>query len=147
MLGRIGLEARSAIPALEKMLADPEMMNRIESAKALWRINRSQVALTTLFKEASNVADPANTIAALALGEIGPDAKAGVPALIEALNADSIYGKAVVAEAIGKIGPGAKAAIPRLIDIFNDIYNTERATFAKAIIAIDAEAAASVGIR
>ncbi len=147
VLGRIGPEARSAVPALEKMLGDPEMMNRIESAKALWRINRSQVALTTLFKEAGNVADAANTFAVLALGEIGPEAKAGVPALIEALNADSIYGKAVVAEAIGKIGPGAKAAIPRLIDIFNDIYNTERATFAKAIMAIDAEAAAREGIR
>ena len=84
------------------------MSNRIESAKALWRINRAEVALTTLFKEASNVADSANIFAVLVLGEIGPPAKAGVPALIEALNADSIFGKAVVAQALGHIGPSTR---------------------------------------
>ncbi len=147
VLGRIGKEARTAVPALEKTLRDPVTSNRIEAAKALWRINRAQVALTTLFEEAGNVADLSHTFAVLALGEIGPEAKGGVPAMIEALNADTIWGKAVVAQAIGHVGPGAKAAIPRLIDIHNDLYNTERASFAEAIKAIDPEAGASVGIR
>ena len=77
----------------------------------------------------------------LALGEIGPEAKAGVPALIEALGADLIFSKALAAQALGRIGPEAKAAIPRLIEIHNDIQNTERASFAEAIRAIDLGAA------
>jgi HEAT repeat protein len=147
VLGRIGPEARSAIPALEKILRDPEPTNRIVAATALWRIARAEGALKTLFEEARHAGDSASTFAVIALGEIGPEAKAGVPALIDALNSDSILGKAIVAKALSQIGPEARAAVPRLIEIHNDLFNTERASFASAIKAIDPEAAARAGIR
>jgi streptogramin lyase len=73
----------------------------------------------------------------MALGDIGPAAKSGVPALIAALGQGSIFHKVLVAKALGKIGPDAQAAIPRLIAIHHELDNTERKSFAKAIAAID----------
>src|SRR5262245_16393192 len=49
----------------------------------------------------------------LTLGEIGPDAKAAVPLLIEALKDENLHYEAVVA--LGDIGPEAKAAVPALL--------------------------------
>ena len=52
---------------------------------------------------------------AQAMGQIGPDAREAVPALIEALMdtvADVRYWSAL---ALGRIGPEAKAAVPTLI--------------------------------
>lgn|GEM_PF-6425420 len=70
-----------------------------------------------------------------------------MPALIEALEVESLFGKAGTAQALGRIGPEAKAALPRLIEIHNDIHNTERRSFARAIKAIDPEAARRAGVR
>jgi len=146
-LGSIGPEAKTAIPALEKMLKEPELANRIAAGKALWQIGRSKVGLTSLMNDARNWSDMRTSSAVMALGEIGPDAGEAVPALIEAFNTDTIYGKALVAQTLAKMGPQAKAAIPRLLEIYNDIHNTVRASFAKSIKAIDPEAADRAGIR
>lgn len=78
-----------------------------------------------------------STFAAMALGDIGPAAKSGVPAEIDALGHGSIFAKVSVAKALGKIGPDAQAAIPRLIAIHHELDNTERKSFARAIAAID----------
>jgi HEAT repeat protein len=147
VLGRIGPAAKVAIPALEKALDDPETSNRIEGAAALWRVAHSEAAVVALSVEARRIGDSASTFAVTALREIGPEAKAGVPALIEALGAESIFEKAIAAQALGRIGPEAKAALPRLIEIHNDIHNTERKSFAQAIKAIDPDAALRAGVR
>ena len=133
--------------ALEKALGDGEKSNRIAAAAALWRITRSRAAISSLMNDARNFGGFGASFAVMALGEIGPADKAVLPALIEALNANSIYEQAPVAQAIGKLGPEARAAIPRLIEIHNDIHNTERASFAAAIKAIDPEAGARAGVR
>lgn len=147
VLARVGPAAKSAIPALEKTLKDLEGSNRIAAAIALWRIVHSQAALNVLAAEAQDFTDSGSTFAVIALGDIGPEAKPAVPALIEALKTESIFGKAIVAQALTRIGAAAKAAIPRLIEIYDDIHNTERDSFAKAIKAIDLEAAAPAGVR
>ena len=49
-----------------------------------------------------------------AIGEMGPDAKAAVPALVEALQNNDAYFSALYA--LGDIGPDAKDAVPLLID-------------------------------
>ena len=58
--------------------------------------------------------------AAIVLARIGPEAKAAVPALIQALkNADSeVFGS--VAMALGEIGPEARAAVPVLIQALRE---------------------------
>jgi HEAT repeat protein len=50
--------------------------------------------------------------AARALGDIGPDAKDTVPALIEALNEDDA--DLIAVWALGQIGPAAKSAAPAI---------------------------------
>jgi HEAT repeat protein len=147
VLGLIGPAAEAAIPGLEKALGDPETSTRIEAATALWRIAHTQVAVVALSAEARKIADSSSTFAATALGEIGPQAESCVPALMEALGQESIFGKAIAAQALGRIGPKAKAAIPRLIEIHNDIHNIERKSFGQALEAIDPEAAHRAGVR
>ena len=69
--------------------------------------------------------------AAQSLGEIGPDAKPAVPALIAALkNANA---RIDAANALGSIGPGAKEAIPKLQEIIEDKNTKRDKNFAKSV--------------
>ena len=52
--------------------------------------------------------------AAWALGEIGPEAKPAVPALIELLEHENDWAREMAAGALGRIGPEAEEAIPML---------------------------------
>ena len=69
--------------------------------------------------------------AAVALGHLGPDAKAAVPALIKTLRAEGdTYRQWEVAEtrqaaaiALGHIGPAAESAVPALIEALQDKSN------------------------
>jgi len=54
------------------------------------------------------------------LGEIGPEAKAAVPNLSEALKDEGEDVRRAAAEALGKIGPEAKSAMPVLIETLSD---------------------------
>ena len=58
--------------------------------------------------------------AAEALGEIGPEAKAAVPALIEASKHEEAGVRANATYALGRIGSDAKAAVPALIEKLKD---------------------------
>jgi hypothetical protein len=58
--------------------------------------------------------------AADALGWMGPEAKAAVPALANALKDQDILVRAAAAEALGKMGPAAKAAVPALNEALQD---------------------------
>jgi HEAT repeat protein len=58
--------------------------------------------------------------AAMALGGIGPAAKAAVPALIEALNDKGFNVRYWAATSLGQIGPAAKDAVPALIEALKD---------------------------
>lgn len=68
--------------------------------------------------------------AANSLGDIGPDAKAAVPALMKALNDKSARIEA--ANALGSIGPGAKQAVEKLRDMAEDKQNKRDKNFTKA---------------
>lgn len=86
-------------------------------------------------------------LAASALGRIGPDARAAVPALIEAL-ADNENGDetddwlpsppvcSIAAEALGKLGPDAGAALPALEKLLGHGNYDARDAAAKAIARI-----------
>ena len=79
------------------------------------------------------------------VGEIGPDAKEAVPALIKVLKrAKHVQIRHTAAETLGKVGPNAKEAIPALIEALKDtervlgFCTTEAA--AKALKKIDPKA-------
>lgn len=90
-LGRIGPEAKEAIPALVIALRD--------------KSNNEDVRRD----------------AACSLGNIGPETTDVVPALISALNDQSSSVRCDAAWALGKIGPAAKEAIPALKVALEDV--------------------------
>ena len=55
--------------------------------------------------------------AALALGDIGADAKDAVPALVKALQDQDEWVRSRATLALGRIGGGAKDAVPALIQL------------------------------
>lgn len=116
-LGRIGPEARAAVPELIRMSTSARATDRVVAATALWRIARDGRVVPVLI-EAARPADGrglGDRYAALdALGEIGPAAGEAVPALINQLAAESETNAYKVAEALGRIGPAAGAAIAPL---------------------------------
>src|SRR5262249_17257568 len=71
--------------------------------------------------------------AADALGEIGPAAKAAVPALISALKDQDWEVRRATANALGKIGPAPKDAVPGLMVALKDPESVVRSSAAAAL--------------
>jgi len=92
-----------------------------------------------LIESLKDESDDVGLLAALALGEIGPDARDAVPALIKVYNSpwsDIISGRQKVDAAIwalGRMGPAAKRAVPMLIRALNDFWWQTRDTAAEAL--------------
>jgi HEAT repeat protein len=134
-LGEMGPEAKTAVPALIQTLQNQEDRAREEAVEALGKIGPEAApavpALVKLLKtkkafveEGSSEEerkkrqwwhDDVRAKAATALGRIGAEAKAAVPALVDALKEErnDIGGQA--AEALGRFGPDAKEAMPALL--------------------------------
>ena len=68
-----------------------------------------------------------------ALGDIGPKAKAAVPALSEALKDQNEYVRRRAAQALSNIGPEAKKAAPSLIEALKDNNSWVRKNAAQAL--------------
>jgi hypothetical protein len=73
-----------------------------------------------------------------ALGAIGPEAKAAVPALIECMKDEELRPMAILA--LGSMGPEARAAIPELIAALKDRDDRVRSRAAAALSRIGPEA-------
>ncbi len=98
-LGQIGPDAKDAVPALRAALG-PGLLGQ-NSARALGRIGpHGMPALIDALKNGSEHA-------ALALGEIGPDAREAVPALLAAIKSGQEDVSRSAAEALRKIDPEA----------------------------------------
>lgn len=74
----------------------------------------------------------------MTLGELGPDAKAAVPAIHEFLE-KAPEQQSTAIEALGQIGPAAKAALPRLREILKSADTGLSRTVSEAIKRIAAE--------
>ena len=116
-LGKIGPNAKAAVPALLEGLYDEDKDPIVGScaAEALGKIGPH--AVPALVEALNNEHEDVRRHAARALGEIGPDAKAAVPVLLEVLNDEDEDVCECAAEALGKIGPDAKAAVPILTEV------------------------------
>jgi HEAT repeat protein len=77
---------------------------------------------------------------AFGLSRLGPEARAAVPALIEALKGKDTLVRAHAALALGRIGPQASPAVPVLTELLGDPEWTVRRQAALALGRIGSEA-------
>jgi hypothetical protein len=135
-LGECGEPARGATPALIAALDDADFWVGEAAAVALRKIAgpneplrerrnrgpREPVPVTPAVRSLiDKMRDPATRwMAVVALGEMGPEARAAVPHLVDALEDADAPVRWDAAKTLGKIGPAAAAAVPTLAALVND---------------------------
>jgi hypothetical protein len=121
-LGKLGKDASQAEAVLERMAAtkgeENEVPLRIAACLALWRVNRSPVAVKTLgdlvLVTSSGFQPQVNHDAVAALHELGADAEPAVAQLVKAIDReDNRYMRRVI-DILSTIGPKAAGAEPAL---------------------------------
>jgi HEAT repeat protein len=122
-LGKIGPDAKGAVPALTAGLKHDDKGVRVLAVQALAKIEPGNESLKPLLGEA--VPALAEVLrqqdgglrawAAQSLGSIGPDARGAEPALTAALADSDGAVRAAAADALGRIGPREAAAFTGLV--------------------------------
>jgi HEAT repeat protein len=103
-LGRIGQDAKPAIPTLTELLSDKEVSVRQAAALAIRNIGPVATAATpALTKSLTDENEAVRTLAAFALGRIGLDAAPAIPTLTELLNDKEGSVRQAAAWALGEI--------------------------------------------
>ena len=123
-------EAKTAVPAL---LANLDQKDVLHSGPwSLWALGATEPAVARLtellrHRDPQVRAEAASGLVHMAGGNAPPEAKAAVPALIEALKAKDDARTAVIS-ALGEIGPEAKEALPALMALLkeDDQWTRER---------------------
>lgn len=112
-LGHLGPGAARAVPALEKLLQDPEMDVRAAAAIALVRVGSHSVRIVqALIGVMGGNSDHEKYLAATALGMLGQDAREAVPALIRELEEGHEEVRQAARTALERIGtPEALEAV------------------------------------
>jgi len=122
-LGKIGPDAKEAVPALSKITTEKDMVNRVNAAESIWKINKDLKLTMPVFLEGLKSEDFRACDEALeALDLVGPDGKEAVPLLIKVL-ADknrTAQTRGSAAKVLGNIGVEAKAAVPALVAGLDD---------------------------
>jgi HEAT repeat protein len=116
-LMRAGPEAKPAVPALIKALAEDGLV-RVFARLALSRVGEAAVADLQKALKSDNL--PTRTGAADALGHIGEDARKAAPALAALLGDKEPGAREAAASALGHIGPAARVAAPNLKKALED---------------------------
>jgi HEAT repeat protein len=110
-LGNFGASAKAVVPDLVKLLDDDDATTRVNTAVALWKIDRHPKAAPALVEMLRHGKPPEPYLAAVALGQMQPDAAAVAPALIEALHSSDGDVRRAAARSLGQLG---KVAFPAL---------------------------------
>ncbi len=117
-LGRIGPAAASAVPALRSLLQNPNAYIRCQAAVSIWQIT-------------SNISDESTAVSTL---------------MQDLPNADFNY-KIMVVTALSELGPRAKETFPLLAKELDTATAYNRGVLTNAMVKIDPEAAAKLGIK
>ncbi len=138
-LSRFGPVAAPAVPRLIELLAQTDPTVKWQAARTLGKIREpALLAVPELAK--LTVADPDSQVrehAAEALGDIGPLARAGIPALVTALQDSVPRVRRDAVRALGQMGVVARDALPAVAALSNDPDADVSAAAQRAIRLID----------
>lgn len=117
-LGKIGPDAKEAVPELSAALKHRIIGVRLRAAQALGRMgSESSDVIPDLIIVLRDKNESVRREASIALGRIGPSA---VPALAITLKENDRILRRNSLDALAAIGPEAKAAVPDIIPLFRD---------------------------
>jgi HEAT repeat protein len=139
-LGKIGNAAAPAIPKIRELFeSETNWSTQCGLAAALLCISPKQVdAMAFLTNSlASHLLANDRWVAARELGEIGPSARAAVPALIQALDGTNNMLTCEIADALRKIEPHTDAYLPQLKTILQSHDEPTRVNTAARIMDIN----------
>jgi HEAT repeat protein len=140
LLGKAGSVAKTALPALEKMMtAGPDHVRAAEAFALIAGPEKHGTAVTTL---STLLTDGyawalAKEDAAITLGKLGPSATSSVPSLVKALDSPNPFLRREAARALGMIGPEAKAALAKLREMAEEEIGQNRSLAKEAIALIE----------
>jgi HEAT repeat protein len=176
-IGALGPAAQAAVPTLIPYTTDQDVNVRRAVLRALRKIGAQRDQVRPLVVKALKSADPADATAAistlaeegevavpgliealgdqdaaywacLALAEIGPSAKAAVPALQKLLDSDEPDLRLQALVTMGEIGPDAAPAVPRIAQVLTgDPFENVQAAAAYALGAIGQKRVAAAALR
>jgi HEAT repeat protein len=133
-LSRFGSQALPAVPALEKLLQDPDAGVRWNAARTLGKIGpQAAGALSSLIASLKDEDALVRENAAEALGDIGPPAGKAVAPLVALLNDKEGRVRRDATRALGLIGAASRSALPALQRLLKDKNPEVREAAAKAI--------------
>jgi HEAT repeat protein len=115
-LGALAQKNRDLIPVLVSALSDKSYSVGTYASWALGALGSD--AVTALLEVLKDKKSPIPLRrAAVAIGEIGPEAKAAVPLLSQALKMNDWDVRLSAIYSLGRIGPDAKTGLPAIIDV------------------------------
>jgi hypothetical protein len=121
-LGRIRADVRAALPALSEALNSEDALLGVNAAGSLIKIDPSsnEKSLKALLNGLKDNRSYVRHSAILALGQMGQDAREGVPELARALKDEDKWCRLSAVQALERMGEEAKAAVPALYDTLKD---------------------------
>lgn len=138
VLGRIGPDAKEAVPALAAALDDAEGEYRREVQFSLGAIGPAAApAVPALIESLESDDDQIRNSAVYALGKIGPAAKTSAPALTKLLSSEDDFVRFSALWALVRIDPNDKqlaaAAVPAMVVLLADSRELVRAEAASTL--------------
>lgn len=116
VMGKLGADARPAIPLLLSAAADSEVQIRTAAVTALGNLHTEATSDMVLMLSAAlfDASPFVRENACYALERIGPEAKDAVPVLSRFIKSSDVNMALLAIRALGAIGPDAKDALPAL---------------------------------
>ncbi len=123
-IGRMGPEAKTALPQLAERLKDENPLVRVQAALALWRIDRAAIqdVLPVLLAARRDPDDKVRAVAAEALRPIGPGVRTAMPWLMETLKRTDYVPPQTEQKAVQTLAPFGLEAVPALLDALESSY-------------------------
>lgn len=135
-LGEIGPKAEPAVPLLIEALKDKDQDVQAQAAGSLALVGPSATpALARALSDPEAVAIRPTLL--YVLGQLGPDARAAVPALTDLLKDKDPNVVRLAVLALGTLGPEAKGAVPTLKELLESKSTDVRLGAALALVRIE----------